>query len=182
MQRNVLIPLANGFEEIEAITPIDLLRRAGAEVCSVAVGSPSMVGGKNGIVVRADKAVDDVHPDDFDLLLLPGGPAAKDLRKDPTILEWVRSFAVRKAWIGAICAAPTILLEAGVLEGRRYTAHFSTKEDLPEAAPDAVVRDGHLITSQGAGTAVPFALALIEVLFDQTVSGEVASSICYAPS
>lgn len=182
MKPKVLIPLETGFEEVEAITPIDLLRRAGAEVCTVAVGSSRAVEGKNGIVVEADRAMKEVDSDDFDLLLLPGGPAAKTLRTNATILEWARSFVAREAWIGAICAAPTILHEAGVLEGKRFTAHFSAADDLPETVDEPVVQDGKLITSQGAGTAVPFALRLIDVLFDAEQSAEIAKSICYDPS
>lgn len=178
MNPKILVPLADGFEEIEAVCPIDILRRAGAEVCVAAVGDTLTATGKTGIVVQADALLADKKNEAFDALVLPGGPAAQRLREDPAILDLVRSFSGRRKWIGAICAAPTILNRAGVLAGKRYTAHFSAEDELKEIREEPVVRDGHIITSRGAGTAVAFGLALVEALFPAGTAGEVADSIC----
>jgi len=179
MPPKVLVPLADGFEEIEAVTPIDILRRAGAEVKPAAVGDRLVVEGKTGIRLETEIRLADIKADNFDLLFLPGGPAAKSLRENQEIIDLVLSFESRKAWIAAICAAPTILHAAGTLENHRYTAHFSTKDTLVDSSPEEIVRDGNIITSQGAGTAVPFGLTLVEVLFDEKIAREVAESICY---
>lgn len=175
----VLTLLAEGFEEVEAVTPIDLLRRAGAEVTVAALQEGIHVTGRSGLTMHADTALSAVETRDFDCLFLPGGPGVKHLRADPR----VRSVLLRQAKAGrtiaAICAAPTVLHDAGLLEGRRYTAHFSVAAELPHIlAGERVVRDGNLLTSRGAGTALDFGLHLVEVLFSSEKSAEVARAIC----
>jgi 4-methyl-5(b-hydroxyethyl)-thiazole monophosphate biosynthesis len=176
--KKILILLDNGFEEIEAVSPIDILRRAGGKVTVAAIGDKMAVKGKTGITLVADQLLSECRDKNFDALVLPGGPAAKSLRNNATVLDLVRSFAAKGLPIGAICAAPTILHEAGILAGKKYTAHFSVGEELTAILPDPVVQDGNLITSQGAATAVAFALALVSVLFGEEASNEIATSIC----
>ena len=175
----VLTLLADGFEEIEAITPVDLLRRAGVEVTVASLAEHRHVTGRSGITVHADIALSDVGERLFDLLLLPGGPGTKNLRADPRVQAVVERHAAGGRQLAAICAAPTVLNAAGLLEGRRYTAHFSVAAELPEIIADRrVVVDGSLVTSRGAGTAIDFGLMLVEKLVSAEKAGEVARSIC----
>ena len=179
MPPSVLVPLAEGFEEIEAVTPIDLLRRAGAEVTIAALTDELLVTGRNGITIRADVSLGSVADETYDCLLIPGGPGVRHLRADLRVRACVLSHASRVSWIGAICAAPTVLLDAGLLTGRRYTAHPSVAAELPQIDPtQRVIVDGRLITSRGAGTALDFALVLVEKLFSLDKSAEIARSIC----
>jgi 4-methyl-5(b-hydroxyethyl)-thiazole monophosphate biosynthesis len=178
----VLAILAEGFEEIEAITPIDLLRRAGAEVVSAALGDGMHVTGRSGITLHADTtlaALEATTPlRDFDCLFLPGGPGVKHLRADARVRSLVLRQHAAKRWLAAICAAPTVLHDAGLLEGRRYTAHFSVANELKAIrAEDRVVVDGQLLTSRGAGTALDFGLLLVEKLFSVAKAREVAQAI-----
>lgn len=176
----ILAILAEGFEEIETVTPIDLLRRAGAEVTLAALGNDLNVVGRSKITLRADLTLAEVLNQEFDCLLLPGGPGVKHLRADARVIDLVRKQDAAKKLIAAICAAPTVLHDAGVLTGRRYTAHFSVADELAEIlADEKVVSDGHVLTSRGAGTALDFGLALIEHLFGQAKSSEIAKSICW---
>lgn len=175
----VLVFLAEGFEEIEAVAPIDLLRRAGATVTVAALGETIHVTGRTGITVHADITLGGVGPQPFDCLFLPGGPGTKLLRADPRVRAAVLAQHAAGGWLAAICAAPTVLHDAGLLAGRRYTAHFSVASELPHIlTQERVVTDGRLITSRGAGTAIEFGLALVHVLFGQEKAQEVADSIC----
>jgi 4-methyl-5(b-hydroxyethyl)-thiazole monophosphate biosynthesis len=175
----VLVFLAEGFEEIEAIAPIDLLRRAGATVTVAALGETIHVLGRTGITLHADITLGAVGSQTFDCVFLPGGPGTKLLRADPRVRAAVLAQHAADRWLAAICAAPTVLHDAGLLEGRRYTAHFSVASELPRAlTQERVVTDGRLITSRGAGTAIEFGLALVRVLFGQEKAQEVADSIC----
>lgn len=176
---SVLVILAEGFEEIEAITPIDVLRRAGAEVTVASLTATLPVKGRNGLAVHADCPLVDVISHGFDVILLPGGPGVKHLRANPLVIPRVQRQHNTGGWVAAICAAPTVLLDAGLLEGRRYTAHFSVEKELPRLlANERVVVDGSLITSRGAGTAMEFGLTLVEKLFSADKAREVAASIC----
>ncbi|MGE9290417.1 MAG: DJ-1 family glyoxalase III [Puniceicoccales bacterium] len=182
MKKRVLMLLETGFEEIETISPIDILRRAGAEVVIAATGEDLLVNGKTGIRVQADALLADCHNEAFDALVVPGGPAAQTLRKNAMVLDTIRTFYEKNLLVAAICAAPTVLNEAAILSGKRYTAHFSVAGELEEILPEPVVQDGNLITSQGAGTAVPFGLALVADLYDDETAKEIADSICFPKS
>ena len=179
MSKRVLCLLVDGFEEIEALAPVDLLRRAGAEVVLASVSGERLVTGRCQITVQADAALDSMEPvDGFDLLLLPGGPGVKALRADGRAAALAAEFAKAGKPVAAICAAPTILADAGLLAGKRHTAHFSVYGELPGAlASERVVEDGGLLTSRGAGTALDFGLALVERLFGGEKAREVAGSI-----
>lgn len=178
MSKRVLLLLVDGFEEIETITPVDLLRRAGAEVVMAALGENMHITGRSGIIVRADAKLDEFDVHAFDLLLIPGGPAVKELRADGRPATIAKTFAVAGKLVAAICAGPLVLHDAGLLTGKRYTAHDSTYGELTQAqAQDRVVEDGHLITSRGAGTALDFGLALVRHLFGAEAAGKVAKAI-----
>ncbi len=167
-----------GFEEIETVAPIDLLRRAGAEVVVAALGRDKLVTGRSGVALRADALLADVANEAFDLLLIPGGPGVKALRADGRPARLANAFAEAGKPVAAICAAPTVLGDAGLLAGRRFTAHFSVADELTRARLDErVVEDGCLITSRGAGTAVDFGLALVRRLFGAPKAEEVARAI-----
>ncbi|HTB79820.1 MAG TPA: DJ-1 family glyoxalase III [Opitutaceae bacterium] len=175
----VLALLAEGFEEIEALAPIDLLRRAGAEVTTAALGGQIHVTGRSGVTLHADTTLDAVAARDFDCVFLPGGPGTKHLRADPRVRDLVQRQHAAGRWLAAICAAPAVLHDAGLLAGRRYTAHFSVAAELPGIlADERTVADGRLLTSRGAGTALDFGLLLVEKLFSPEKAGEIAQSIC----
>jgi 4-methyl-5(b-hydroxyethyl)-thiazole monophosphate biosynthesis len=180
MAKTVLTLLADGFEEIEATAPIDLLRRAEAEVTVASCSDILDVTGRSTITLRADTLLSHIpEPLAFDLLVLPGGPAVFELRKRPEIIDLIRDFADTGKPIGAICAAPLLLLDAGVITSdSTCTAHGSTEEEIPQLSKSkAVVQDGQIITSRGAGTAVEFGLSLIKKLFGQEKANEIRASI-----
>ena len=176
---SVLAILAEGFEEIEAITPIDVLRRAGVDVTIAALVDGIHVSGRSGVTIHADTTLSTVQTRDYDCLFLPGGPGVKHLRADSRVRALLLRHEAAGKWIAAICAAPTVLLDAGLLENRRYTAHFSVASELPKLLEnERVVVDGRLITSRGAGTALDFALRLVELLLSPEKAREVAQSLC----
>lgn len=178
MKKRVLCLLVDGFEEIECVTPVDLLRRAGVEVVVAAIhGNP--VTGRSGIRITADAILDEVADQDFDLLFIPGGPGVGDLRRDGRAAAMARDYAAAGKTVAAICAAPLVLHDAGLLPGRRFTAHRSVVDELPGALNERVVADGHLITSRGAGTAIDFGLALVARFTDEATAGKIAADIMF---
>jgi 4-methyl-5(b-hydroxyethyl)-thiazole monophosphate biosynthesis len=166
---SVLLPLAKGFEEVEAVALIDVMRRGGIEVQIAYLEDAfqdALVLGANGITVQADTSLKNVITDDFDMMVLPGGwGGTYALAENPRILELVQEFKAQKM-IGAMCAAPFVLKKAGVL-GESYTCYPGAKEEIdhPGYRDDAkVVIDGNVMTSQGPGTALCFGLAIVERL------------------
>jgi 4-methyl-5(b-hydroxyethyl)-thiazole monophosphate biosynthesis len=168
--KRVLVPIAQGFEEIETITVVDILRRADVEVslASVVEGAPPpAVEGRSGIKVVPDSAVSQWQASDFDMIVLPGGlQGAQILSRDPHVARLLRDSQSSGRYIGAICAAPIVLASNNMIAGRRLTSHPSVKDQLNEAIYDdrRVVVDGKLVTSRGPGTAMEFALVLVELL------------------
>jgi 4-methyl-5(b-hydroxyethyl)-thiazole monophosphate biosynthesis len=164
-----LVPLAEGFEEIEAVTVVDLLRRAAITVTTASLGEVA-VRGSHGITVIADRRLDEVLEDRFDLVVLPGGlPGADHLAADPRILRLLQRQIAAGRHAAAICAAPRVLAGAGLLEGKAATAYPGVLEGLgvPGLKLDerkAVLQDGQITTSRGPGTAMDFALHLIGIL------------------
>jgi 4-methyl-5(b-hydroxyethyl)-thiazole monophosphate biosynthesis len=174
--KRVLCLLENGFEEIEAIAPVDLLRRGGVEVVIAGV-SLMEVTGKCGVRVSADALLSEVSGDEFDALFLPGGPAVMELRKSAEVIALIRAFHATGKPIAAICAAPLLLKDAGVLAGERITAHFSTAGELPGITGGRVEREANLLTSRGAGTAIEFGLAFVALLAGEDAAEEVSRAI-----
>ncbi len=176
----VLTILAEGFEELEAVAPIDVLRRAGCTVTVAALGPTRRVTGRNALVLEAGCLLADLPADApaHDCLLLPGGPGVQHLRASPAVRALVSRHHAAGALLAAICAAPAVLHDAGLLAGRRYTAHPSVAGELPAVlADERVVRDGSILTSRGAGTALDFGLALVAALVSPEKSAEIAASI-----
>lgn len=164
----VIVPLADGFEEIEAATIIDLLRRADIEVVVAALGGVQ-VRGAHGLGFVADATLDDALDDDYDVVVLPGGePGATALRDDARVQQLLKRQAGEGKLVAAICAAPKALAAAGLLDGRVATSYPGYLDQHPAPGmrymAQPVVVDGKVVTSRGPGTAMDFALALIELL------------------
>lgn len=162
----VLVPLAHGCEEVEAVTVIDLLRRAQVEVV-VAGLEPGPVTASWGVVLMPDTTLDEVLERDFDMIVLPGGGGgAQRLEADQRIIHLLQRMAEAERDIAAICAAPKVLANAGLLEGRWATSYPGALDGVsgPLLSDEPVVQDGCIITSRGPGTAIDFALTLIERL------------------
>lgn len=176
---SVLVILADGFEELEAFAPVDLLRRGGIEVTTASLSENRHATGRSGITAHAEVALSAVQGKLFDLLFLPGGAGVKLLRADPRVREIVLQHQAAGRWLAAICAAPTVLHDCGLLAGKRYTAHFSVGNELPAILLDErVVTDGRIVTSRGAGTAVEFGLHLVALLVSPDKSTEISKAIC----
>jgi len=165
--KTVLVPIAPGFEEIETITVVDILRRAGARV-TLAGTEEGPLKGARGIHVLPDDQLDNIMEKDFDLIALPGGqPGTDNLRKDVRVIQLLKKMDGLNKNIAAICAAPLVLRDAGILENRYITSHPSVQSDLQDISykDDRIVVDGHIVTSQSPGTAMEFSLKLVEILF-----------------
>ncbi|MDR2686696.1 MAG: DJ-1/PfpI family protein [Oscillospiraceae bacterium] len=170
--------LAEGFEELEAIAPLDILRRAGVEVQSVGVGGKTVIG-SHGVEVACDIAVEEMDSEACRGVILPGGPGRANLAQSPDVLELLRVVSRRGGMIAAICGAPEILGLHGYLEGKRACCFPGSEKDLLGARVrhDPVVADGNVITSRGAGTSIPFALAIVSYLASPELAGEIAGKM-----
>lgn len=172
----VLIPLAEGFEEMEVVVVADILVRAGADVTIASLEDDPAVKGSRGIAVCADAKLD--GSEDAELIYLPGGAeGARRLGEDERVLGLLRRFETEDRWIAAICAAPTVLGHAGVCGGRRMTSHPTVEAEVAahagEYLEESVVFDGKLVTGRGPGVALDFALDLVGLLFGAEHAAEV---------
>ena len=179
------ICMADGCEEIEGLTVVDLLRRAELPVEMVSVGATRRVTGSHGIAFEADTTADAADWDAFAGVILPGGmPGTRNLKENAYVRKAVADFDRAGKLVAAICAAPTVLADCGVLRGRAATCYPGLEGELTDAGAsfraDAVVLDGHVLTSRGLGTAIPFALALVACLKDRAAADELARKIVYA--
>lgn len=166
-KEKVFVHLAEGFEEVEAVTVADLLRRAGVDVMFISVTGERLVKGAHGIEVKADLLYEEADYQSCEMLVLPGGmPGTLHLQGHGGLAEKLSEFAAQGKWLAAICAAPMVLGELGLLSGKRATIYPGMEEHLKGAEPrgEAVVLDGRIVTSKGPGTAMEFGLKLIEVL------------------
>ena len=160
----VMVPLADGFEEIEAFSVIDILRRAGIEVDVVGVIG-TVIKSSHGVRVMVDKKISDVDPEEYDGIVLPGGdPGYKNLARSGMLLNIIRNLDSRGKLVAAICAAPSVLAKAGVLENKKATIYPGMEKEIPYPRGERVVVDDNIITSQGPGTAIEFALKIVEKL------------------
>lgn len=174
--------LAEGFEDLEAVTLIDLLRRAGFQVDTVSISEKREVTGSRGITVISDKLFGEEDFSDIELLLLPGGmPGVKNLSEKKELLSLIKDFDNKKKYIGAICAAPFVLECAGILKGRKVTSYPGWKEKLPSASysEEAVVFDKNIITSRGVGTAIDMALKIVDIIKSAESSEKLKKEIVY---
>ena len=180
--KKVLVFLVNGFEEIEAMAPIDLLRRAGIVVDTVSINEDKKVISSRKITVLTDRTINEINFESYEMIVLPGGPGTGNYMKSEKLQEKLKEFSINRK-LGAICAAPTILSALGILKGKQAIC-------FPECEPDIekdgaiivnqdVVKDDNIITSRGAGTAIDFSLALIEELLGKNKSEEIRKQILY---
>lgn len=176
---SVLLPLAQGSEELEAVTVLNILRRANIEAISASLdGHP--VRGSRGTMIIPDTSLDEALKRPFDMVVLPGGqPGSNNLKADPRIIKLVQRMAADDCYVCAICAAPAVLASAGILDGKRATSFPGLLNAFPKVLrqPQAVVEDGKLITSRGPGTAMDFALTLVERLAGKTRRDEVEAGL-----
>lgn len=176
---NCCVLLAEGFEEIEAVTVVDVLRRAGAEVTTLGTES-SHPNGAHGIPLAADGLLSDHAGESWDLVVLPGGmPGSAHLRDDPRVQALVVRQSDAGKWLAAICAAPIALASAGVLDGRRATSYPGFADQLSSSryCDERVCVDGHIVTSRGPGTALEFSLTLVGLLVGQGSADELAAAM-----
>ena len=171
---------AEGFEEIEALTVVDILRRVGIETEMISVTGSLDVTGAHGITVKMDGLFEDKK--DGDMIVLPGGmPGTLNLLAHQGLTDLVKKYCAEGKYIAAICAAPTVFGKLGLLKERRATCYPGMEDELfcEEALQDAVVVDGKIVTSRGMGTAIDFALALVTLLLDEEVAENMATKIVY---
>ena len=177
----VYILLAPGFEEAEALVPADLLRRAGLETKLIGLTAAPVSGGQ-GMQVVPDGTLDQVDLDRADMIVLPGGSlGVKNLGAEPAVEALVRQAAQRGIWVAAICAAPTLLAQWGLLHGKRAVCYPGLEPRLGDAQPQdfSVVEAGTIITGRAVGSAFDFGLKLVSVLSNTEKSEEVRHGICY---
>ena len=178
---SVLVPLAQGCEELEAVTVVDLLRRADIDVVTAGLDS-QRVRASRGMLLVPDMTLDVALQQDFDMIVLPGGlPGADHLRDDVRVIAVLKKMAAADKYTAAICAAPRVLARAGLLDGKRATSYPGALDI--DAVPgidyqeQAVVTDGKVITSRGPGTAMDFALTLVEVLVGKQRRDQVETAL-----
>jgi protein deglycase len=180
MNNKVLVTIADGTEELEAITIIDTLRRANADVTVAAVGQ-LQIETAHGVKITADKMIDDCTQETYDLIVLPGGmPGAENLRDSEELVSLLKRQDQEGRYYAAICASPAIVLHShGLLTNRSATCYpsFADQLDIKDRIDSKVVIDGNCITSQGPGTALKFALTLVELLFDSSKAKSIASDM-----
>lgn len=181
----IYVFLADGFEEIEALTPVDMLRRAGGSVCTVGVGGEKNIRGAHGITVTADITDDEAAErlsggEIPEMVVLPGGlPGADNLNASTTVLMYTCAAYNAGGIVAAICAAPYILGECDLLRGRRAVCYPGFEDHLhgAEVVDQGVVRDGNIITARAMGAALPFALELVETMFGKEKRDELAKGV-----
>ncbi len=179
MNKRAIVVLADGFEEIEALAPVDLLRRAGLDVVMLGLTATD-IRGSHSIVVKTD-GLFDAFFQPFDALVLPGGPGHKNLLLSQKLLELIRSSFAKGVLCAAICAAPSVLGKAGILMGKKATCFPGYEDKLSGATfvEKKVVTDANVITSRGAGTSIEFGLEIITYLAGKEAADEVAEAIVF---
>lgn len=174
--------MADGCEEIEALTVVDLARRAGIEVAMISITGEKLVKGAHGINFQTDIPAEYMDFDMLDGIVLPGGmPGTLNLGANDYVQKIIAQFASEGKLVSAICAAPSVLGEAGLLKGKKATSYPGFEDKLigAEICKEAVVVDGNIITSRGMGTAIDFALAIIEYLVDKETADKLSAGIIY---
>lgn len=181
--KHISVFLADGFEEIEGLTVVDILRRAGVQVSTVSVTGNRMILGAHQIEVKADCLFEEMDFSDVDMLVLPGGmPGTVNLQKHEGLCSLLTVYNNEGKYVAAICAAPSVLGGLGILDGRKACCYpsFEDKLGAADVVFDPVVVDGHVITSRGMGTAIPFALKLAAVLCGEEKAEEVKIGILFS--
>lgn len=181
--KKAVILLAQGTEEVEALVPVDLLRRAGIKVTMASITGKLEITGSHNITIKTDVLLDTINERDYDMLILPGGmPGTLNLQEDLGVQKLIMNFYESGKYLAAICAAPKIYGGMGLLKRRKATCYPGYEEELSGAqiVYDEVVEDGQFITSRGLGTAIPFSLKLIESLISKDVANEIAEKVIYS--
>lgn len=174
--------MADGLEEIEALTVVDILRRAQIDIRMISINGTKRVTGAHGIVLETDEILEEADTDSLDLLVLPGGmPGTLHLGACERLTEELKKADAQKRGIAAICAAPSILGDLGILSGRKAVCYpgFEDRLQGADVVREPVVTDGHITTSRGMGTAIAFALELVARLQDRESAGRIGTSILY---
>lgn len=185
MKKRAAVFFATGFEEVEALTVVDLLRRAGIETVCVSVGNEEHVTGSHDITVKMDTKLDRLDFRLLDVLVCPGGmPGTKNLEACEWLIKNIRASYENGKYIAAICAAPSIFAHMGLLQGRKACIYPGMEDELYQNGASVyqdgnVVKSGTIITSRGVGTAIPFALEIVAALLDRETADGLARSIVY---
>ena len=178
--KTAIVFLADGLEECEGLIAVDLLRRAGVKVITASVMGRREITSSHHITLLADTCAEDVDFGSADIVILPGGlPGTTYLGENSIVKEQCMAFAKNK-YVAAICAAPSVLAGLGLLQGKRATCHPAFEEKLTGAVVtgESVSVDGNIITGQGLGAAIPFALKLVEIIVDRKTAAQIAAAIC----
>jgi protein deglycase len=178
---NTAVLFAPGFEEVEGLTIVDLLRRANINTNMVGVEGKEVTGAHE-VTIATDKLLDEVKIDELDALILPGGaPGFQNLQKNKTVLSMIKEFYEKKKIVAAICASPSVLATAGVLENKKATIYPGMEEEIKKGGgtiqDDLVVVDDAIVTSKGPATTMLFALKLVELLKDKEISEDVKNKV-----
>lgn len=180
--KNVVVPLAEGFEEIEAVTIIDILRRSGVKVTTCSIGESILVNGSHFISLEADQPIANIDFESQDMIILPGGmPGAMNLNHNERLRSAIREFNKKQKYLGAICAAPLVLGQLGILKDREATCFpgFEKYLEGAEIIKEGVVFDEHVLTGKGVAYAISFSLKAVEILLGKEHAISVASKILY---
>ena len=180
----VYILLGEGFEEIEAIAPLDILRRADIEVATVALSNELLVNGGHDIKVEADISLEQIDFEKLDMLVLPGGlGGVKSISESPAAMDLIQKTWNAKKKLAAICAAPTLLAKLGLLKGLNVTCYPTVGDVIEDAGgcfkTDPVIRDGDMVTGQAAGASIEFGLEIVAVLRDRETAEQLRKSLIY---
>ncbi len=176
----IYVLMVDGFEEIEAIEPIDIMRRAGLNVVTVGVKSQNVKGAHN-ITIKTDIIIDDVNEEDMELLMLPGGPGHEELDKDEKVHKLIDYANKEGLYIAAICASPSILGKKGLLNGKKATCFPGFEQYLAcaEVVSDKVIVDGKIITGKGAGAAAEFGFEIVKLLQNKKAADDLKGKMQY---
>jgi len=175
----VYVHFTDGFEEIEAVAIVDVLRRGGVETKTVSITGDKVVRGSHDISLFTDLLFSEADYSKCEMIVLPGGPGTADLLAHSGLAAEITAFAENKKYLAAICAAPQVFGKLGILEGKKATIYPGLEEKLNGAVAleDRVVIDGNIITSRGAGTAIEFGLALVAILKGEEVAAEIGKKM-----
>ncbi len=177
--KKIMIPLANGLEEIEAITNIDVLRRAGIEVITVSLAELEVKGG-HGIIITADTKIDSIKAEGLSGIILPGGmPGARHLKNNERLIELIKEINTTQGLIAAICAAPIVLEEAGIIKNKKATSYPGFEKEMPSCnyQEQRVVVEDNIITGRGLGVALEFALEVVSYLLGEEKAEELKTGM-----
>lgn len=180
MTKTAIVLFAEGFEEIEATTVLDVLRRAEIDTFAVSISEKDVVTGARGISIVTNRCLKDISGSLFDLIVLPGGmPGADNLRQNERVEDLIHHHHINQKYIAAICAAPYVLGELGILDGKKATSYptFQNRLGKAEVLNESVVVDGNLITSQGVGTALEFSLKIVSTLKSSEAAKELGAAM-----